>query len=95
MDQCLTSNGSGNKITLATCSTQSSSQIWSMMADTQSIRQGSQCFDLNKGYLVDNRADLIRYSCTNGANQKWSMLVPNNNLLLSYLKPKNLAVLAN
>ncbi|PJG42889.1 glycosyl transferase [Acinetobacter tandoii] len=95
MDQCLTSNGSGNKITLATCSTQSSSQIWSMAADTQSIRQGSQCFDLNKGYLVDNRADLIRYSCTNGANQKWSMLVPNNNLILSYLKPKNLAVLTN
>lgn len=95
MDQCLTSNGSGNKITLAACSTQLSSQIWSMAADTQSIRQGSQCFDLNKGYLVDNRADLIRYSCTNGANQKWSMLVPNNNLILSYLKPKNLAVLAN
>lgn len=95
IDQCLTSNGSGNKITLATCSTKLSSQIWTMAADTQSIRQGNQCFDLNKGYLVDNRADLIRYSCTNGANQKWSMLTPNTNLILSYLKPKNLTVLVN
>ena len=95
VDQCLTSNGSGGKITLTTCSTQLSSQVWIMAADTQSIRQGNQCFDLNRGYLVDNRADLIRYSCTNGANQKWSMLTPNNNLILSYLKPKNLAVLVN
>lgn len=34
-------------------------------------------------------------SSTNGANHKWSMLTPNTNLILSYLKPKNLAVLAN
>ncbi|MHA3892439.1 M66 family metalloprotease [Acinetobacter sp. GXMZU3951] len=93
--QCLTSNGGGNKITLASCSTQLSSQVWTMAADTQSIRQGTQCFDLNKGYLVDNRADLIRYNCTNGANQKWTMLLPNNNLILSYLKPKNLLLLVH
>jgi hypothetical protein len=90
-----TSNGSGNKISLATCSTKLSSPIWTMAADTQSIRQENQYLDLNKGYWVDNQADLIRYSCTNGANRKWSMLTPNTHLILSYLKPKNLAVLVN
>lgn len=45
VDQCLTCNGSGNKITLATCSTKLSSLIWTMAADTQSIRQGNQYFD--------------------------------------------------
>ncbi|HEX5381247.1 MAG TPA: hypothetical protein VFW61_03270 [Acinetobacter sp.] len=66
-----------------------------MEADTQSIRQGNQYFNLNTGYWVDNWADLIRYSCTNGANRKWGMLTLNTHLILSYLKPKNLAVLVN
>src|SRR5699024_8235760 len=81
-DQCLMPQG-GNVINLAPCVDQASSQVWQMDVTTNAIKQGNQCFDLESGYLNNNRARLIRYSCTNGGNQKWTMLVKNPSLILS------------
>lgn len=90
IDQCLTTTA-GNVINLLPCSS-ASSQIWETDALAQAIKQSNQCFDLEGGYLSNNRARLIRYRCTNGANQKWSIPVMNNSLVLAGLSAKNLAV---
>lgn len=92
--QCLTGNGNSAKITLTQCNTVLDSQIWAMDAAQQAIKQAGQCMDLNTGHLVNNRQILIRYGCSNNANQKWTTLTPNQSLMLSYLKPKNLKLLA-
>ncbi len=68
MGQCLTGNGGSAKITLERCSLNQDNQIWTMNPETTTIRQSGQCMDLNTGRLQNNRADLIRYSCTGGAN---------------------------
>ena len=82
LDQCLMPQG-GNVINLAPCDDQASSQVWQMDATTNAIKQGNQCFDLENGYLNNNRARLIRYGCNNGGNQKWTMLTKNPSLILS------------
>ncbi len=92
IDQCLTTTA-GNVINLTPCSS-TSSQVWELDTAAQAIKQSNQCFDLEGGYLTNNRARLIRYRCTNGANQKWSIPVMNNSLVLAGLLAKNLPVAA-
>ncbi|WP_333614569.1 ricin-type beta-trefoil lectin domain protein, partial [Psychrobacter sp.] len=82
LDQCLMPQG-GNVINLAPCDDQANSQVWQMDVTTNAIKQGNQCFDLENGYLNNNRARLIRYGCNNGGNQKWTMLTKNPSLILS------------
>ncbi|WP_372844651.1 M66 family metalloprotease [Psychrobacter sp.] len=82
LDQCLMPQG-GNVINLAPCDDQASSQVWQMDVTTNAIKQGNQCFDLENGYLNNNRARLIRYGCNNGGNQKWTMLTKNPSLILA------------
>ncbi|WP_312159305.1 M66 family metalloprotease [Acinetobacter sp.] len=91
--QCLTSTGGGAKIILTDCATDKDTQIWTMKLETTAITQSGQCFDLESGRLTNNRANLIRYACTGGGNQKWSNLTPNSSLILAYLKPQNLRLL--
>ncbi|WP_410169361.1 M66 family metalloprotease [Acinetobacter indicus] len=91
IDLCLSNNS--NVVTLASCSTTQDSQVWTMHTETGTIRQGAQCFDLEHGYLKDNRARLIRYGCTGGANQQWTQLSANNSLQLAYLTPENLRLM--
>ncbi|WP_445404754.1 M66 family metalloprotease [Acinetobacter vivianii] len=92
IDQCLTTTA-GNVINLMPCSS-TSSQMWELDTAAQAIKQSNQCFDLEGGYLTNNRARLIRYRCTSGANQKWSIPVMNNSLVLAGLSAKNLPVAA-
>lgn len=92
IDQCLTTTA-GNVINLTPCSS-TSSQVWELDTAAQAIKQSNQCFDLEGGYLSNNRARLIRYRCTSGANQKWSIPVMNNSLVLAGLSAKNLPVAA-
>jgi len=92
IDQCLTTTA-GNVINLMPCST-ANSQVWELDTAAQAIKQSNQCFDLEGGYLTNNRARLIRYRCTSGANQKWSIPVMNNSLVLASLSAKNLPVAA-
>jgi hypothetical protein len=92
IDQCLTTTA-GNVINLMPCSS-TSSQVWELDTAAQAIKQSNQCFDLEGGYLTNNRARLIRYRCTSGANQKWSIPVMNNSLVLAGLSAKNLPVAA-
>ncbi|MEB6667048.1 M66 family metalloprotease [Acinetobacter vivianii] len=92
IDQCLTTTA-GNVINLTPCSS-TSSQVWELDTAAQAIKQSNQCFDLEGGYLTNNRARLIRYRCTSGANQKWSIPVMNNSLVLAGLSAKNLPVAA-
>lgn len=92
LDQCLTTTA-GNVINLTPCSS-TSSQVWELDTAAQAIKQSNQCFDLEGGYLTNNRARLIRYRCTSGANQKWSIPVMNNSLVLAGLSAKNLPVAA-
>jgi len=92
IDQCLTTTA-GNVINLTPCSS-TSSQVWELDTAAQAIKQSNQCFDLEGGYLSNNRARLIRYRCTNGTNQKWSIPVMNNSLVLAGLSAKNLPVAA-
>ena len=82
IEQCLMPQG-GNVVNLAPCDDQASSQVWQMDVTTNAIKQGNQCFDLENGYLNNNRARLIRYGCNNGGNQKWTMLTKNPSLILS------------
>ena len=82
IDQCLIPQG-GNVINLAPCNDQASAQVWQMDVTTNAIKQGNQCFDLENGYLNNNRARLIRYGCNNGGNQRWTMLTQNPSLILS------------
>lgn len=82
IDQCLMPQG-GNVINLAPCDDQASSQVWQMDVSANAIKQGNQCFDLENGYLNNNRARLIRYGCNNGGNQKWTMLTQNSSVILS------------
>lgn len=82
IEQCLMPQG-GNVINLAPCDDQANSQVWQMDVTTNAIKQGNQCFDLENGYLNNNRARLIRYGCNNGGNQKWTMLTKNPSLILS------------
>ena len=82
IDQCLMPQG-GNVINLAPCNDQASAQVWQMDVTTNAIKQGNQCFDLENGYLNNNRARLIRYGCNNGGNQRWTMLTQNPSLILS------------
>ncbi|WP_353140630.1 M66 family metalloprotease [Acinetobacter pragensis] len=93
LSQCLTGNGSGAKVTLERCALNQDTQVWTMDAATTSIRQSGQCLDLSSGHLSNNRGTLIRYSCTNGSNQRWTNLNANNNLLLAYLSSSNLEML--
>lgn len=92
IDQCLTTTA-GNVINLMPCGT-ANSQVWEVDTVAQAIKQSNQCFDLEGGYLSNNRARLIRYRCTNGANQKWSIPVMNHSLLLAGLSAKNLPIAA-
>jgi hypothetical protein len=96
IDQCLTSTGgSGSKVIMSKCGTNLNTQVWTMNPGTGTIRQDGQCMDLNTGHLVNNRQILIRYGCgDNNANQKWTNLTANQSLILAYLKPQNLKLLA-
>lgn len=94
LDQCITSTGgSGSKMILSKCTVNLSTQIWEMNPATTTIRQGGQCMDLEGGFLKNNRANLIRYGCSNGGNQKWTNLTVNPSLQLAYLKPQNVKLL--
>ncbi|MCU4582976.1 ricin-type beta-trefoil lectin domain protein [Acinetobacter gyllenbergii] len=90
IDQCLTTTA-GNVINLMPCSG-TTSQVWGVDVTAQAIKQSNQCFDLEGGYLSNNRARLIRYRCTSGTNQKWTIPVVNNSLMLAGLSAKNLPV---
>lgn len=90
IEQCLTTL-SGNVVNLMPCSG-TASQIWEVDTAQQAIKQSNQCFDLEGGYLTNNRARLIRYRCTNGGNQKWTSLPINNSLILAGLSSKNLPI---
>ncbi|WP_336041678.1 M66 family metalloprotease [Acinetobacter dispersus] len=92
IDQCLTTTA-GNVINLTPCSS-TGSQVWELDTTAQAIKQSNQCFDLEGGYLTNNRARLIRYRCTSGANQKWTIPVMNNSLVLAGLSAKNLVLAA-
>lgn len=92
IDQCLTTTA-GNVINLTACSS-ASSQVWELDTTALAIKQSNQCFDLEGGYLTNNRARLIRYRCTSGANQKWTIPVMNNSLVLAGLSAKNLVLAA-
>ena len=92
LDQCLVTQ-SGNVISMATCDSNIANQIWSVDVASQTIKQSNQCFDLNKGYLTNNRSELIRYGCTGGTNQKWTSLVANNSLIISSGQANNLTLL--
>lgn len=95
LDQCITSTGgSGSKMILSKCAVNLGTQIWAMDAAATSIRQDGQCMDLEGGYLKNNRANLIRYGCSGGANQKWTNLTINPSLQLVYLKPQNVKLLS-
>ena len=89
MNQCL-SIQSGNVINLTACNNDVASQVWSMNPTLQRIEQGGKCFDLEYGYLNNNRARLISYNCGNGSNQKWSNLTQNGSLILAAGKAQNL-----
>lgn len=91
IDQCLAIT-SGNVINLQPCSNNQTNQVWTTDINAQAIKQANQCFDLEGGYLTNNRARLIRYRCTGGANQKWTIPTANNSLILSGLTAKNLAL---
>lgn len=91
IDQCLVTT-SGNVINLQPCSNNQANQVWTTDMSAQAIKQANQCFDLEGGYLTNNRARLIRYRCTGGANQKWTIPTANNSLILSGLTAKNLAL---
>lgn len=67
-------------------------QIWTVDPAAQAIKQSNQCFDLEGGYLTNNRARLIRYACTGGSNQKWTIPLVNNSLILAELTAKNLVL---
>ncbi|MDV2469041.1 M66 family metalloprotease [Acinetobacter chinensis] len=92
LDQCLTTGG-GNVISMATCQSNQVNQLWSMHEATGTIRQANQCFDLEGGNLKENRARLIRYGCTNGANQKWTIMEQNQSLILGLSKAENLGLI--
>ncbi|MBA2058518.1 ricin-type beta-trefoil lectin domain protein [Psychrobacter cryohalolentis] len=81
MDQCLTTQG--GVVNLAACSLNIDAQHWEMVTSTKEIKQGNQCFDLEGGYLKDNRARLIRYGCNGGGNQKWTILTKNPSFILA------------
>ena len=92
LNLCLVNQG--NVINLASCDNNQASQIWEMNPASESIRQGNQCFDLEYGKLIDNRARLIRYGCNSGGNQKWTMLNQNNSLILAASNGKNLPLVS-
>ncbi len=91
IDHCLATT-SGNVINLMPCDNNQANQVWVTDVSAQAIKQSNQCFDLEGGYLTNNRARLIRYRCTAGANQKWTIPSVNNSLILSGLTTKNLAL---
>lgn len=91
IDHCLATT-SGNVINLMPCDNNQTNQVWVTDVSAQAIKQSNQCFDLEGGYLTNNRARLIRYRCTAGANQKWTIPSVNNSLILSGLTTKNLAL---
>lgn len=93
LGQCLTGNGSSGKITLTDCTKNNTAQVWTMNPVTFAIQQAGQCMDLNTGRLVNNRQNAIRYTCTNGSNQKWTMLNVNSSLMLASVKANNMDVL--
>lgn len=88
--QCLTT-GAGNVVNLLPCGNLAN-QIWIVDPAAQAIKQSNQCFDLEGGYLTNNRARLIRYACTGGSNQKWTIPLVNNSLILAELTAKNLVL---
>lgn len=81
LDQCLTTQG--GVVNLAACSLNIDTQYWEMVNSTKEIKQVNQCFDLEGGYLKENRARLIRYGCNGGGNQKWTMLTKNPSFILA------------
>ncbi len=81
LDQCLTTQG--GVVNLAACSLNIDTQYWEMVNSTKEIKQLNQCFDLEGGYLKENRARLIRYGCNGGGNQKWTMLTKNPSFILA------------
>ncbi|WP_312103987.1 M66 family metalloprotease [Acinetobacter venetianus] len=91
IDHCLATT-SGNVINLMPCDNNQANQVWVTDVSAQAIKQSNQCFDLEGGYLTNNRARLIRYRCTAGTNQKWTIPSVNNSLILSGLTTKNLAL---
>ncbi|WP_202743784.1 M66 family metalloprotease [Acinetobacter calcoaceticus] len=95
MGQCLTIIESN--INLMPCGPNSEKQQWSAEAAEQRIRQTStnQCFDLENAELVNNRANLNRYGCVGGNNQKWTTPSVSDNLILTGLSDKNLTLAVN
>jgi hypothetical protein len=81
VNQCLASQA--GVINLTSCNNDSTAQTWVINPTLQRIEQGSKCFDLESGHLTNNRARLISYNCTTGANQKWTSLTANNSLILA------------
>jgi hypothetical protein len=93
LGKCLTGTGGSSKVVLSDCVTNNAAQIWEMDSKTSAIKQAGQCMDLNTGRLVNNRQIAIRYACTQGGNQKWTMLNKNSSMMLAGTKPNNINLL--
>ena len=90
---CLSGNGGNNAaVTLNKCDRTLDAQMFDLSALPKIGRNGS-CLDLSGGFLTAGRGKLITYSCSGGANQRWTGLSANDNALLALLSPNNLVVL--
>ncbi|QFU89880.1 PQQ-dependent sugar dehydrogenase [Amycolatopsis sp. YIM 10] len=72
LGKCMTAAGStdGSAVQLSACNG-SGTQNWSAPGDG-TLRNGTKCLDANGGSSADG-TQLIIWSCTGGANQKWTM----------------------
>ncbi len=94
LGMCLTSQGgNATEVKLTACDASKERQVWDTSTPKR-IFDGSRCLDLNTGKLgADGTNKLIIYTCTGGANQEWSGLLPGNSLLLSMLSADNAKLL--
>lgn len=93
-DYCIAGAG------LAKCNNLMSNQMWTTVPSSNNqinFKQNSICLDLSSGRspAVDGRGVLTTYSCTNGNNQRWTMMDQSDNLLLAGINGDNLKVLVS
>lgn len=90
---CLSGSGGNNAaVTLGKCDRTLDAQMFDLSA-LPTIGRNGRCLDLSGGFLTAGRGKLITYSCSGGANQRWTGLSANDNALLALLSPNNLVVL--
>lgn len=90
---CLTGSGGNTaSVQMSLCDRGNSGQEFDLSA-LPAIKRAGRCLDMNGGFLTNNRQTIITYNCTGGANQRWTGLQPNENLLLTLLNNRNLTTL--